>query len=351
MTNTFRLALSQFWICLALSSTACTDQKLKAREKLSQLHISYETKQFHNRIEDGDFVAVQLFLSSGMDPNTIFSHSIAPQQEVLKAKGIPMPVEATHTYSYSALTLAYLYECMNPQNNDYGKIVEVLAEFGARKDQAQPLLGKLISASDAIAIEILQDLDKAREVLAITFPGQCMTLPEVANHLQENQKRFEERKRMETELAQQEMEEKERNAILKQAQEELRKQELLRLAAEGDQDSIQLVVGEATRSKEINLTKFVLANCSQSEWASVRSSVARMFWSASSWNTQLHDDAMQAITGFLLDSNAGVRQRASIALSFSGSEIALNLLEASLKSERDEPTRKAYQLAIKKLKK
>jgi ankyrin repeat protein len=88
-----------FELLLLNPNSAYTRSPLEARRELSQLNIPYGVAFFFNQIQEGDNLAVQLFLQAGMDVNaqdkegsTALMHAVAGHHmdivKILLANGV-----------------------------------------------------------------------------------------------------------------------------------------------------------------------------------------------------------------------------------------------------------------------
>ena len=59
-----------WWFLFLVSATACEQTPESARKELGQLGVAYSPQAFITSLTNNDLVAVQLFLTAGMDPNT-----------------------------------------------------------------------------------------------------------------------------------------------------------------------------------------------------------------------------------------------------------------------------------------
>jgi hypothetical protein len=326
-------------VCVVITAVlmlACVDPKRTAREELSQLNIPYNTANFFSAIQNGDVIAVELFLVAGIDPNSVTTDSL-------------WGLGSDGTNSLSALGFAKFLTCANPSNSGYRQIEIAIGKHGARKDDAEQGLANLIGKLDERLAQVDGKDSVHRTQLLEKLDERCLKLPLVATKLADNDRRLSaaEEERRKAQLKEEQR--AEAIAALENKVGDLSTDAVLELARGADEDLLEIVIKESARRDDVRLKKFVLKNCKRNDWEPVQYVVASSYWSPRAWIPETRDEAMRAMHWLMLSRSADVRRAASVALSISGSKQAISILEGALASESDPSTLDAYRLAIKEL--
>jgi ankyrin repeat protein len=81
----FRASLVILLCCLFNSCGQRVSNPEEARIKLAQMNITYSEDSFFNKVQEGDVLAVKLFLQAGMDPNLKNKYGLTPLIVAAKA--------------------------------------------------------------------------------------------------------------------------------------------------------------------------------------------------------------------------------------------------------------------------